>query len=123
MFKLRSPIYTTTQMFIPVPTGGYDKGEAVTVNAVTGFTLNAESPLDSNTLDLEDSRSATIVTKAEAVEAPKATGAINRGQEVYLDGQVVTTAPTGNTYVGYALESVLSAATSVLIAFNGGDNV
>ena len=122
MFKLRSPLYNTAQMFLTVPTGGYDKGEAVTVNNVVGFTLNAEEPLGSTELSIEGTQQVTLVTQAEMVVAPKAAGAINQGEKVYLDGQSVTTAPTGNTYVGYALESVLSAATEVLIYFNGGDN-
>jgi hypothetical protein len=122
MFELKSPLFNTAQVKYEVPTGGVDAGELITLNSgAVGFALTDGSILGSDELDLEGSRFVTLITEAESVEATKVVGAINQGVAVYADNTgKVTAASTGNRFIGYALESALSAATTILIRFNGG---
>ena len=123
IFDLQSPILTAKAMQIDVPTGGVDAGEFITRNNNRGFVLVTTDPYGSGEESIEANPKYTLVTNAEAVRALKSAGAINEGQNVFYDAVAgkVTAAPTGNTYCGYAIESVASGATSVLICFIGDD--
>jgi len=124
VFDLQSPLRETAQIFVPAPTGGYNKGDAVVQNDVIGFALNDADPLGAGDESLESQVLVTVITEALLVRALKVTGAINRGEELFYDSgdAKVTTSSTGNTYCGYACESVSSSATSVLMRFQGGEN-
>jgi len=122
-FELQSPLRDTDQMLLTVPTGGVDAGEFKTVNNVNGFALTTVDPYGVSDLSVESNRTYTLITDASMVRAQKAAGAINAGQDVYYvaSSKKISTSSTGNTHVGYAIESVGSAETSVLIKFTGKD--
>jgi hypothetical protein len=123
-FQLQSPLRDTKQINnLSAPTGGVDAGEFRTVNNVNGFVLVTTDPYGSTDLSLESNRQYVLITEAPLVLAEKNAGAINAGVSVFYNSSTkkVTTSSTGNTYVGYAVESVGSAATQVRIAFNGSD--
>lgn len=121
IFDLQSPIATAVTMEIDVPTGGVDAGEFITRNDVSGFPLVTTDPYGAEDESIESNPKYTLITRAEKVRALKAAGAINEGEYVYYDSGdgKINAAPTGNTYCGYALESVASAATSIMICFIG----
>ena len=121
IFDLQSPIATSISMNIDVPTGGVDAGEFITRNDVSGFVLVTTDPYGVDDESIESNPQYALITKAEKVRALKAAGAINEGEYVFYDSGdgKINTSPTGNTYCGYALESVASAATSIMICFIG----
>jgi hypothetical protein len=125
VFFLQSPLRETVQIQVPVPTGGYDQGQAVAISNVLGFALTTADPIASNDETIESSRLVTFITEAAEVKAKKNTSLqINRGDEVFYDTADgnINKSPTGNTFCGYALESVSASAQFVKIRFQGGEN-
>lgn len=122
-FQLQSPLRNTTQIIANVPTGGVNAGEFITLNNVNGFALTTVDPYAVSDLSIESARNYTLITEAEMVLAEKSAGVINAGQNVFYNTSTakVSTSSTGNTFVGYALESVGSSATQVRIKFVGQD--
>lgn len=122
IYELSGEIDQTTQLIIPIPTGGVTKGELIAVNDVVGFPLATVAPIGTGEYEIESVRYFTLVTDSDNVTAEKKVGAINAGAKVYADAitDQITTAPTGNRFVGYALHAALSADTHVRIRFMGG---
>ena len=122
-FQLLSPIRETKQIVLDAPTGGVDAGEFKTSNNVNGFVLVTTDPYGVNDLSIESNRQYVLITDAALVLAEKSAGAINAGASVYYNSgtKKITASSTGNTYVGYAAESVGSAATQIKIVFVGSD--
>lgn len=123
-FNLSSPILLTTQMLIDVPTGGVEAGEFIIRNNTRGFALADADPYDAlDNVSIESNPKYTLIVRAPEVIAQKAAGAINEGQTLFFNVSTrkVTTASTGNQYVGRALESVGSAATEIRMTFIGDE--
>ena len=125
VFFLESPLREAVKMSATVPTGGYDQGEAVVKSNVLTFALTSVEPIASDDETIESSRLVTLISEAQVVRAKKNTSlAINQGDEVFYDSGDgnINKSSTGNTFCGYALESVGASATFVKIRFQGGEN-
>jgi len=118
-FELLSTPDDAVTIRVALPTGGVTAGEVLTPgsDSIHGFVLaTVNETTITNSLDPVHY---TLVTKARRVEVNKDGNAINVLDLVYWTGTAVTASPTGNTLIGYALESVGASVTKVKIYFDG----
>lgn len=120
MFELACSIKNTIAFTIAMGTAAVTKGTFVTVGAIRGFILATVSPDDTNVDNYGDQY--VVIAEADAVLADKTTGggtSIAQGALLYLHTNKVSTASTGGTLCGYALEPASTSDTQVLMRFNG----
>lgn len=96
-----------------VPSGGVTSGDPVAIGGMVGVAVNTGVEGDEIAVNLKG-----------VYELPKATGAITKGQAVYLDESAgdITTESAGNVFAGFAWEAQDSGDATVLVRLCSGDS-
>lgn len=136
IFILKSPLEECLSIPYSEGTDPITAGNFYTAGPIHGFALTdaprSDITLDNYTLangatiappDVENI--STLIVRAACVLAEKVSGAVTQGQKLYWDAAEakVTTESTGNDAIGWAREAAASGDATVLMRFDGEQEV